>query len=342
MGSKENIFSYNANALIDSKLKFYYGIPHCHTEISTGRGSPLEALEYAAKKSIDFIILTDHNSSLKEPLKKENSKKTKWNYLRESLIKYNKKNKYPLAILGFETRSNPWGDLNIVNVSNYFTGVINDMRSVFLWMLNQPDGLIFINHPHSPISKLNYHPILNHFITSIEVANGSPPHKYIRHFKYYYKLLDDGWRLGAINGQDNHRMNFGDSENLTCVVCNDFSKKTIMDAFRNRRTYSTESKTLKTYFSINNHFMGEIISLDKIKELEFFIYAYDTKYTVNKIEILSNGGSVVKTLDKINLNKVKYLIKIPFDESLRWYVIKIYQDGGKIAMTSPIFIDDKK
>jgi hypothetical protein len=85
--------------------------------------------------------------------------------------------------------------------------------------------------------------------------------------------------------------------------------------------------------------MGEIISLDKIKELEFFIYAYDTKYNVNKIEILSNGGSVVKTLDKINLNKVKYLIKIPFDESLKWYVIKIYQDGGKIAMTSPIFIE---
>lgn len=339
MGSKENFFNYNASSLIDSKLKFYYGIPHCHTEISTGRGTPIEALEYASKKSVDFIIITDHNSSLQEPIKKNNPKTSKWQYLKDSISKFNKKNKYPLTIIGFESRSNPWGDLNIINVTNYFTGVIKDMRTVLLWMLNQPDGLIFINHPHSTINKLNYHPMLNHFITSIEVANGSPPHKYIRHYKYYYKLLDEGWKLGAINGQDNHRMNFGDSENLTCVITNDFNKRSIMDAFRNRRTYSTESKSLKTYFSINNHFMGDIISSEDLKDLDFFIYAYDMKYKIAKIEILSKGGTVLKSLDNINLNKVKFLIKLPYDLQLKWYVIKIYQENDKIALTSPIFIE---
>lgn len=339
MGNKENLFSYNSSALIDPKLKFYYGIPHCHTELSTGRGTPIEALEYASKKSIDFIIITDHNSSLKETFKKDHPKMTKWRYLKESLSKYNKKNKYPLAIIGFESRSNPWGDLNIVNVSNYFTGVIKDIRSIFLWMLNQPQGLIFINHPHGPIGKLTYNPILNHFITCIEVGNGSPPHKYIRHFKYYYKLLDEGWRLGAINGQDNHRMNFGDGENLTCVICNELNKKSIIDGLRNRRSYSTESKTLKAYFCINDCFMGDVIQTKNLKELKFFIYAYDTKYKIIKIEILSTGGSTIKSIDNINLNKVKYLITIPYSEINNWYVIKIYQDMNKIALTSPIFLE---
>ena len=42
-----------------NKIKFYYGIPHCHSNYSTGRGTPNELYEYAKKCSLDYLFETD-------------------------------------------------------------------------------------------------------------------------------------------------------------------------------------------------------------------------------------------------------------------------------------------
>ncbi len=56
-----------------SNIKYYYGIPHCHTEFSTGKGSPMEAYEYAYRDRLNFLFITDHNSHLSKEIKiKEN------------------------------------------------------------------------------------------------------------------------------------------------------------------------------------------------------------------------------------------------------------------------------
>ena len=44
------------------KNKYYYGIPHCHTAYSTGRGTPLDAFEYGKENDLDFMFITDYNS----------------------------------------------------------------------------------------------------------------------------------------------------------------------------------------------------------------------------------------------------------------------------------------
>ncbi|MBL4932067.1 CehA/McbA family metallohydrolase [Clostridium paridis] len=339
MTRKESTFKYKSEKIDDKDINFYYGIPHCHTFLSNGRGSPIEALEYGYKNSLDFMFITDHNSYLKEDIDYKSSKVSKWTYLKSCLKKYNKKHNRPLTLLGFESRSNPWGDLNFINISTYFTGVVKDLRVLLLWMLNNQEGLIFINHPHSPIERLPYNAYLNYFITSVEVGNGSPPHKYIRHHKHYFKLLDNGWKLGAINGQDNHRLNFGDTDNLTCVICNELNHSSLVDSIRCRRTYSTESRTLKAYFSMNGYFMGEVISHPNLDELKFYIFLQDPKYKIKKVEIISNNGIVVKTLNDLNLNTVKYFINLPVNPGNTWYLLEVYQEEDKIAITSPIFFE---
>ncbi len=37
-------------------LKHYYGIPHCHTNYSTGKSSPLEAIDYSKKSKVDIYL----------------------------------------------------------------------------------------------------------------------------------------------------------------------------------------------------------------------------------------------------------------------------------------------
>lgn len=321
-----------------SNLKFYYGIPHCHTILSTGRGSPIEALEYGRHNGIDFMIITDHNGYLLDKISDKDSKLTKWQFLLKSIEKFNKKHDDFVGIAGFETHSDPWGDLNIINSNTYFRGTVNDINSLMLWLLAHQEAIVSINHPHKYIDKLTYNPYLNDYLKTIEVGNGSPPHKYVRYDKYYFSLLDKGWKIGAINSQDNHRINFGESENLTGIITNKLDVVSIIDAFKNYRTFSTESKTLKLYFTINSCFMGSTIECPNKSVLNFYIYAEDSKRTIQKIEIISKGGTIIKMVDDINLSKIKYMYSTESSGNEGWYIIKIYLTDNKQAMSSPIFI----
>ncbi len=318
------------------EFNFYYGIPHAHCGFSTGRGTPLEAFDYARHAGLNFLILTDHNNYLTKTVHLKGTELSKWDAGRYLAARYNKKHENFLALMGFESKTNPFGDINVINSNRFFTGTVNNLQLLVLWMLNNPNSFISINHPHKTIEHLEYNPILNKLITSLEVGNGSSPNKYLRYEKYYYYLLDNGWKLGAINGQDNHRLNFGDDENLTCIIAHELTNTSLVNAFRNRRTYSTESRTLSMYFTINDDFMGDIITLDN-EELRFLISAHDTIHKILEINIISNGGVIIKKIPNLNLNKVKYLYNHQPLENESWYIIKIILDNKNIAISSPIF-----
>lgn len=318
-------------------LKFYYGIPHCHTNFSTGKGNPLEAYEYGRKSGLNFMFITDHNSFLSNKVSIKDEIYTRWQGTHYYASKLKKKYEEFLPLVGFECKTSYYGDLNIINSSTFFTGIVKDIKIILLWMLNNPDAFISINHPHKNIRNLTYNPILNKLITSIEVGNGNPAAKYTRHDRYYFGLLDVGWKLGAINGQDNHKMNFGDSENLTVYIGNELSKEALVDSFRSMRTYSTESRFLKFYFTINDNFMGETIVVSDNK-LKFMIFAEDIRYRIKEICIITNKNTLVKSIDEINLNHIKYIYEHKREDSESWYVIKVIEENNRIAISSPIFV----
>ncbi len=334
----KNKYKNNKSLNFDvNKIRYYYGIPHCHSEYSTGKGTPLELYEYAIKYKLDFLFITDHNDFLNNNTTLKDSSITKWNATNIFASKIKKSNDEFLPVVGFECKSISFGDLNIINSNKFFTGTVKDLRILALWMMNNNDAFISINHPHKNITNLIYNEIYNKIITSIEVCNGNPASKYTRHDKYYYYLLDRGWKLGAINGQDNHKINFNESENLTVYIGNQLNKWSLIDAFRNHRTYSTESRFLKFHFTINNCFMGDTLLMNTEK-LKFNIFAEDIKYKIKQIDVISNGGTVIKSIDNINLNTIKYIYEHIPGENENWYVIKIIEDQGKIALSSPIFI----
>ncbi len=317
-------------------LKFYYGIPHAHCGFSTGRGTPTEAFDYARHNGLDFLILTDHNNYLIKSVRMNGNELSKWEALKYLRTKYRKKHDNFLPVIGFESKTSGFGDINIINSNRFFTGIVSNLKLLILWMFNNPNAFITLNHPHKNINYLEYSPLLNKLITSIEVGNGSAPNKYSRYDKYFYNLLDKGWQLGAINSQDNHRMNFGDDENLTCIISNELTLDSLITAFRSRHTYSTESKSLVMYFTINNAFMGETIPLDD-NELEFYIFIQDNNYKIKEIDIISFSGTVIKKIPDLNLNRIKYIYRHKAETNEKWYVIKTILENGKVGISSPIF-----
>lgn len=321
-----------------NKLKFYYGIPHCHSAYSTGKGTPLDLYEFAIKCKLDFLFVTDHNDFLSNKTSIKDNILTRWDATNYYANKIRRSKDDFLPLVGFECRTFPYGDFNIINPSSYFTGGIKDLRLLTLWMLNNHQAFIIINHPHKEVCKLKYSEFFNKIITCIEVYNGNPASRYTKHEKYYYQLLDDGWKLSAINGQDNHRINFDQAEYLTAYIANDFSKNSLIDAFRNHRTYSTESRFLKFYFNIDETFMGEIISIYSPK-IKFSIFCEDIRYKIKEIQIISNNGSIIKKIEDINLNNIKYIYEHENLLTETWYVIKVLQEDNKTAVSSPIFIN---
>ena len=266
--------------------KIFYGIPHAHSNYSSGKGSPLSAYKYAKKKKLNFLILTDHVSFLRHALNQEDKKETKWTSLKTCIETINKKHKYFTALYGFECKIRATGDINIYNSDDLPCVQFKNLKELLIWLQEDPSRLACINHPHNCVTNILKYPELKKFITMMEVGNGSYPYKYVRFYDIFFKFLDAGWKLGAVNSQDNHRENWGDDENLTAILAENSSSKALIEALRNGRTYATESKSLKVSFYINTHNIGEIISCEVASPLNFVIDIEDKIYPIKKVQIL--------------------------------------------------------
>lgn len=315
-----------------SNIKYYYGIANYDTAYSTGKIAPMDAYEYAYKIGLNFMFTTDHNSYLSDEVYIKESKYSKFQGNKIYASRIRKKYTDFIPLVGFKCSTDSFGDINIVNTNNYFTNIIGDFKILALWMLNNIDAFITFNHPNKNIKLLPYNEVLNKIITSIEVNS-----KIQRNDKYYYNLLDLGWMLGAISKYNYNILNLVDSENLTVCICNTLSTSNIISAFRERRTYSTESRYLKFYFTINDEFMGEEISISSPK-IRFMIFAEDIKYKIKELQIISNNGKIIRAIENINLNSIKYLYEHKKENNETWYIIKIMEDDNRVAFSSPIFI----
>lgn len=321
------------------KLHYYIGIPHCHTSYSTGKGTPEEAFKMAEENGLNFIIITDHSNSLRRMTTYKKTAITKWEAIKKAASHYNKKHQNFCAMYGFECIIKRFGEVNVLNTHSLARGTMSGINTLTSLVENEDKHSIIINHPGSILENLKYGDPSNSLFNAIEVGNGSPPFKYKRYENIYFSLLDRGCKLAAVNGQDNHAKNWGCSDNLTVILAKHLSADSITDALRNRRTYSTESKTLKLLFFINNTCMGGTIEDTAETSLHFSIYASDNKIPIQKILLISNGGEVIKTI--ISPEHCKNQFTIDCSSLHTWYVIKVIQVENRISISSPIFVKDK-
>jgi predicted metal-dependent phosphoesterase TrpH len=319
----------------NAKYKIYYGIPHCHTSFSTGKGTITEAIQLSKKNNLDYIIFTDHNLHLRKVHRDE---KTSWQLQREAVGNYQKHHKSFRPLLGLEYKLFPSLDINVIGTDNYIANKLSIKE--FVEWLKESKGIGVINHPGESINKIKNYFELNKYIRCIEVGNGSYPHRYKRYYKQYFHMLDLGWKLGAVNGQDNHRKNWGDSENVTAVLVSKLTTNNLLEAYYKRHTYSSESKTLKIHFSINDCIMGEAIKLNKKEPINFKITVKDEKQRICSIKIITKGGIIIreKVLDlPTQATDLNFSLNCP--EENVWYAANILLQDGKEALTSPVFID---
>lgn len=331
--------------------KFFYGIPHSHTSYSDGQGTPADAYEHARSKGLDFLVVTDHSNSLqgdeyiektKEFLAKENSE---WTKTGEMAAAFNQQHPDFLALRGFEMTSSDWGHINVHNTDKYVEAkkTMTGLREFYNWLENQPDAVAEFNHPNWPsdsFNNLGYVPEVDRILNLIETGNGAPPYSYSRAEEWYYRALDNGWHVGAVNAQDNHSMNWGDPDKLTVVVADELSHDEFIEALRERRVYSTETRTLELIMKANGYWMGSVLDSKDITDgkLNFEITAQDEIQPIDKLELVTNGGKVIDTYQAGGETDVSWNPSVTPGSGSHWYVVKVYHKSGKLGFSSPIFV----
>jgi CMP-N-acetylneuraminic acid synthetase len=72
--------------------------------------------------------------------------------------------------------------------------------------------------------------------------------------------------------------------------------------------------------------------------INFEIIAEDDSVSIEKIQLISNGGKIVKEIQCNNKNDVIWKPFIIASNIESWYVVKVIHSNGKWGISSPIFI----
>ncbi len=339
---------FNWSFIIEDELKnhcFSYGIPHSHTSYSDGTGTPTEAYEKARDNGLNFLIITDHQGKLinmrtnyDKSILISGNPHPKWNMLKLEAASVNAKYRDFVALPGFELSTRFWGHINIINSQSIIERKPSSLDELYGWLCTEEDILLSINHPHRSPRTLPFSHNLDNFVNLYEVGNGSTTRQYNRTEQNYYAALDDGWHIAAINGQDNHSDDWGDSSNVTAVVSTELSINALITAIKLRRVYSTESRSLKLVVKGNNQWMGSIINLNKDDIFELHILAEDKNSPIEKIEVISNGGKVLAEKSFKNRTKCEWNLELKINSNYTWYVVKVIHADEKIGISSAIFV----
>ena len=159
--------------------------------------------------------------------------------------------------------------------------------------------------------------------------------------------LTNGMRFGFTGSSDGHGLRYhhgiARKENewqtgLTAVLATELTRESVLDALKKRRVYATSGVPVKILFSINNTLMGGEVQTASKPEITFDVAGTaPLKYIIlirNNENIqyfgkdIRNGYGIRKTFIDETPKPGKY-----------WYYIRVIQENGEMAWSSPIWVE---
>lgn len=362
--SKSATWYFTVNDRLGANPSFYFGIPHSHTGYSDGMETPACMFSYAYNSSqhyydkpgIDWVMSTEHscwldgasfNAATKEH-SAGNPSECEWTWVQQEAQAFNNGQPNFLAVRGFEM-SPDWGHINVYGTDKFVekNNMSSGMTEFYQWLTAQDSDRVeaTFNHPSWPadsFSDLQYCPDVDRVINTLEVGNGWAPYFYKNAEPWYYWALDLGWHIGAVNGQDNHTRNWGRPDNLTGIVLDgELTEAALLEAYRERRVFSTETRDLKLTFKTDDgHWMGSVLDVPVGETLQFAVVAEDHDHRIKKLELVTNEGRVIDEENwLVGTGKATWTPDpvTPVPGERHWYLVRVTHVGGEQGFSSPIF-----
>lgn len=319
----------------------YFGTLHNHSSASDGLGTPHEAYYYAYRYSdMDFFSLADHAQWV-DP--------SEWEAMKLAADKFNKAGEFA-TFCGFEWSGE--GHVAVINSEGYCSrrAKPTDSFSGLLDWMKKNECVAFFNHPgredeaHNEFNHFTDNPS-NKFV-GMELWNGR--NEFSRYYyndgffpndgkkSFYDEANSRGWKIGASGSEDNHRGDHGRyTDKRLAILADTLTREALYEALQARRFYSTLDKTLALSFKMGENEMGATI---KSGSYDFSVTALDTENEIFTIVQIYKNGIRIKEWNIIDtdVSIIGSIDTSPGD----YYYVKISQQDGNEAISSPIFIEE--
>ncbi len=218
---------------------------HCHSLASDGDSSAADLLRAAAAIGLDFLAITDHNSSMRPHV--DSSDQT-----------------LPLLITGIEVTTYG-GHWNVWGVDRWFDfrEPSRDATQSEMARAVAAGGLVSINHPRPFGPEWDYGLDLGYH--AIEVWNGPWPVLNVASLLYWELHLELGRRIVAVGGSDTHKLTGESTGPIPRATLGEptvwvnpgpeVSEATILQAIRDGRSFISADPSGPQLFltSLENH-----------------------------------------------------------------------------------------
>ncbi|MEO0114389.1 MAG: CehA/McbA family metallohydrolase [candidate division WOR-3 bacterium] len=311
-----NLFGYN----------LYYANLHSHTRYSDGRGTPAHAFAYARDTArIHILAITDHGEMLDS---------FEWADTKRQADLATIPGVF-LGLVGFEWTSWTYGHINVFNTPDYTNrDSTPTVDSLYRWIANQPGAIGQFNHPWpTAFNSFAHNAWADTLMILYEMQNSEQAN-------WYYIALDSGWRIGIAANQDNHFADWGMGKQLTGIWADSLEKNSIISAIKAMRTFGTLDRNFQLWFKVNDHWMGSTIPGGEIN-FEVFAFDPDSQDFIQRIDIITNGNTIVDSLILGNTNYATWQTKLSHNSNRKgsYYFTRVIENDSEYVISSPIWIE---
>ena len=338
---------------ISATAGWYRGDLHMHSGNSDGKctsqsgkevGCPVYRIaETATDKGLDFIAVTDHNTTSQADALRE---------LQQAFDKI-------LLVPGREITTF-YGHANIFGLTDFIDFRMTDSSyaAAKSWMstVNNSGGIISINHPGLPSGEAcmgcgwQIENIPDKVITAVEVLNGASMKRSIEGsiegWDLWHKMLNSGQHITAVGGSDDHR-----SENIgiptTVIYMKELSVQGLIDGVRSGRVFIDIEGNKDHFLDLSatntnkggrGAYMGETLKVGPSDTIN--LTAYVKGVSGGKIEFIIDGKVNEKLAREIVSDNETIQEKWEPDDKRHTIYIKVKDKGGRLALLgNPVYIE---
>lgn len=338
--------------------RVYWGDLHCHTEESDGTGSLDFNYAYARDVAwLDFVGVTDHlvwnkqgepEVSCDGPIRRSMEE---WNDLQSAAARRYYAPGRLVTFLGYEWSgdSRKGGDHNVYYMDDQARVACRaDLNDEYEDLKSRGRGAAFIlPHVGGRIADSKWHDPVVEPSVEINSMHG--------HFEWFAQgYLQAGHRVGFNGGSDGHfglpgndiwpnhgrlglaRRDVSVPQGVTCVYTSQLTREEIRDAIFARRTYATTGVKMLLEVTMDGHAMGEEYSSAKAPSMHIFAAGAGP---IGRIEVIRNRERILnRTIGNTKTAEIDFEDDEPV-QGLSYYYVRVSQDDGEIAWSSPIFLN---
>ena len=306
---------------VGPRLSYYWGDLHAHTSHSDGKLKPVDAFTMARDEAkLDFFAVTDHLESLTDE---------EWADTLAQVDKFHQDGTF-VVIPGCEWTKG-WGHANIINTRIYrypatFAEMFPEAR--------RQGAIVFFNHPAWKYAQKHAydHDNQKYVPAAADIVIGEEVRGPVER-EAFILALRNGWHFGAIGTSDTHSDNWGKTGPWTICLAPALTREAIVDALRNRRTFSTTDRNCRPTFAPVTTDDGKRVAFD----LSFA--DPDAGDRMTKVRLYEDGS--VRYEYYLNTNALPLQAALAPAEGARFYFAEYHQQDGNYIYSSPVWVPER-